>query len=391
MRRLSKWVAVVMVAVTAGLLGQGGADAGLELDLSETLDRSQPSVLGKTAECGPLNTALYLPSANGVVCVHDAVDGLPGPFDPAKASAAAIEPLEPLCYGNGVNGNRVHVLYAHIEGQPNNIGPVSVEIRKLYLPRMEAVFRRTSAAQGREIGVRFHAPGCQIAIDTVVVPAATAALKGDFARTAAVMDAVTAAGYDSLDRKYLVFADMASEGPLCGVAASVNGSVEGLLGLPPVAKLPYGLADNPTPANPGNINLSPVANSIAIAFKGVTSAAGPTGVVGSCWGGGSSGARTETHELLHTLGAVQVTAPNSNGFGHCFDGPDIMCYTEGGVKVINACPNSKGIEQLDCNSDDYFAMSPPVGSYLQTHWNTAMSTFLGPQPVDDIPVELPRL
>ena len=29
-------------------------------------------------------------------------------------------------------------------------------------------------------------------------------------------------------------------------------------------------------------------------------------------------------------------------------------------------------------------MSPPLGSYLSTHWNIANSTFLGPQPVDAV-------
>ncbi len=32
------------------------------------------------------------------------------------------------------------------------------------------------------------------------------------------------------------------------------------------------------------------------------------------------------HELSHNLGAVGDSAPHSSGYGHCFDGNDVMCY-----------------------------------------------------------------
>ena len=89
------------------------------------------------------------------------------------------------------------------------------------------------------------------------------------------------------------------------------------------------------------------------------------------------------HEVFHTLGAVQNSAPNATGGLHCNDGFDLMCYADSpDPKSVqrNACepltyPFSGA---LDCNGDDYFNPSPAPGSYLATHWNTYSSPFLAP-------------
>ena len=91
----------------------------------------------------------------------------------------------------------------------------------------------------------------------------------------------------------------------------------------------------------------------------------------SCWN-----AYTVTHEIMHTLGAVQPSAPHSTPSGHCYNGIDIMCYddsssTSSVQKIV--CPSTSyrpgGL--LDCNGDDYFAVNPYPGSYLSTHYNIA--------------------
>lgn len=65
------------------------------------------------------------------------------------------------------------------------------------------------------------------------------------------------------------------------------------------------------------------------------------------------------HEMLHTLGAVQSDAPNSDGNSHCNQGADVMC------QAGTLCPTLT----LDCNKDDYFRPTPPLGSYLFKNFN----------------------
>ncbi len=79
--------------------------------------------------------------------------------------------------------------------------------------------------------------------------------------------------------------------------------------------------------------------------------------------------RVMLHELGHTLGAVQDSAPHATGAKHCTDGRDVMCYRDGGryapLYTSKACQRS----YFDCNLDDYFNVSPLTGSYLEDHWN----------------------
>ena len=94
--------------------------------------------------------------------------------------------------------------------------------------------------------------------------------------------------------------------------------------------------------------------------------------MGNCWVD-----TVAAHELLHTLGAVQDTAPNATHYGHCTDEWDVMCYRDGQDTVELYYPCPKAHENLvDCNHDDYFSTNPPLGNYLRTHWNTATSAFL---------------
>lgn len=79
------------------------------------------------------------------------------------------------------------------------------------------------------------------------------------------------------------------------------------------------------------------------------------------------------HEIFHTLGAVQKSAPHSNGYGHCTDGLDVMCYPEHGIKVDMIC-DIQNI--LDCNHDDYYSLNVKPDSYLSDHWNVANSLYL---------------
>lgn len=118
------------------------------------------------------------------------------------------------------------------------------------------------------------------------------------------------------------------------------------------------------------------------------------------------------HEVGHTMGAVQPSAPNEyNGF-HCFDGVDVMCYgtvagdlgAPDGTYGDHYCapddawrgwsPYSFSVQQdvvvppFDCAADHdsrlgvhfnadgdpgdfFFAPSGGLGPYLGAHWNVA--------------------
>ena len=91
-----------------------------------------------------------------------------------------------------------------------------------------------------------------------------------------------------------------------------------------------------------------------------------------CWANGG----TATHELFHTLGAVQENAPhydNSDDGGHTNQTKDIM-YKDSSRGPATSCSDVT----IDCGSDDYFHPNPTGanGTYLRRNWNTADSRFL---------------
>jgi hypothetical protein len=97
----------------------------------------------------------------------------------------------------------------------------------------------------------------------------------------------------------------------------------------------------------------------------------------------STGAYIFLHEVGHTLGAVQVSAPHSSGAGHCYTSSDVMCYADGGPwfqgggAMVSVCPPMPdGQHAFDCEGGDYYELDPAPGSYLAEHWNTADSGWL---------------
>lgn len=90
------------------------------------------------------------------------------------------------------------------------------------------------------------------------------------------------------------------------------------------------------------------------------------------------------HESGHTMGAVQESAPHYSGNGHCWDGLDVMCYSDGGYNSGSysetSCPRPGAflsselpheLYPFDCGGDDYFNPRPPAQSYISDHWNLA--------------------
>ncbi|HEX8648343.1 MAG TPA: LamG domain-containing protein [Thermoleophilaceae bacterium] len=83
------------------------------------------------------------------------------------------------------------------------------------------------------------------------------------------------------------------------------------------------------------------------------------------------------HELFHTLGAVNETAPQATQNGHCADGIDVMCYDDGGMYpgqsyTEGTCPSANPVA-IDCGQDTYFDTSPAPNSWLSSHWQLGWS------------------
>jgi hypothetical protein len=128
-----------------------------------------------------------------------------------------------------------------------------------------------------------------------------------------------------------------------------------------------GIATAATDDSPGSTNVANSGRSLARVFGWCTADPDMRSVdLGSI----------AAHELMHTLGAVQPTAPHATPNGHCTDEDDAMCYADGGGAMQDVCPAELLLGAFDCNKDDYFNPAPPAGTYLATHWNTANNVFL---------------
>ncbi|TMK89018.1 MAG: hypothetical protein E6G57_03710 [Actinobacteria bacterium] len=240
----------------------------------------------------------------------------------------------PPCYDDGQSGDRVQAIYAHAADVSDRYGSLVPSIRQ-WAADADAVFNRSAAETGGVRHVRFVTDSsCQIAVLDVQL-----STTGDDNMGNTVQE-LQAQGYKGSNRKYLVWTDA---NVYCGIAQV------------------YG--DD----SAAQTNLSNGASSVAGEVARVDNA---------CWGLDSSNQSIEAHELMHTLGGVQTSAPHATKYSHCWDDSDRMCYDDGsGAAMSQVCPASHE-NTFDCNHDDYFSTNPPTGSYLATHWNTATSSFL---------------
>lgn len=243
---------------------------------------------------------------------------------PTERSAAAV------CDGDGTSGKRVQALYVRGNGQADRYGQLVGQFQT-FADQIDDIFVEAAGRLGGGVRhVRYVTDAnCRATVANVTIAQA------DMATVDTITNAIKAQGYNRADRKYIVWFD--KDG--CGLAFGNGGN------------------DTPGASNPYN--------------------AGPHyATVGTgCWSWQATG-----HELLHTLGAVQRSAPHSSAFGHCWDDEDIMCYDDGGLPnppggLQKVCPGAPE-NQIDCKGDDYFNTNPPAGSYLATHWNVANSAYL---------------
>ncbi|MFD4671623.1 ricin-type beta-trefoil lectin domain protein [Lentzea sp. NPDC058450] len=255
------------------------------------------------------------------------MDDLPNEF---REPSPALSAQSVVCDGDGVSGKRVQAVYVRGDQSPDRYAQLVGQFQT-FADQIDSAFVEAGSRLGGGVRhVRFVTqPDCRAKVDNVVVP------QSAMSSPSAVADQLAARGYNRADRKYLFWHDSGG----CGVAWGAPGD------------------DRPGADNGYN--------------SGPSYAAVGTG----CWTWQAS-----AHELLHTLGAVQRSAPNSTAFGHCWDDEDIMCYDDGGIPnppggLVKVCPGAPE-NQIDCGGNDYFHTNPPAGSYLATRWNVARSQFL---------------
>lgn len=245
------------------------------------------------------------------------------------ASPAPILARDPTlgvvaCDGDGTSGNRVQVLYVHAADVPSRYDTYLASFQQ-WSAEVDNIFQESAAETGGFRRVRFVTDAsCKPQIIHVTLSA-----QGDdsFGK---MIGELMAQGYNRTDRKYLIFADARG---YCGIS-----NIE--------------FDDSPEQWN---------ANNSGPHFARVDAA---------CWS-----SVIAAHELMHMLGGVQLTAPNSDGNFHCRDGYDNMC-DHSGQPIQIVCPDATNDNRFDCGHEDYFNVNPAVGSYLATHWNPAHSKFL---------------
>lgn len=288
--------------------------------------------LAEDNPCGPGLT--QLPQSRR--CTHGP-DDLPsaGSTAPGTGRIATADsqrnPANAACDGDGTSGFRVQVLYLRSSSGTDHYDEELGNIRD-WAEGASTILRNSSlAAAGQEMGFTYvMTPDCEIDVQNVVL--SPAAIRS-FDATIVTLDQQ---GYDQIDRIYLLFADTNTAG-ICGIGT-------------------MWWDDSALPSNDNNRG-----PSYARADR-------------ECWS-----AHTAAHELMHNLGGVQRTAPNTTGYGHCIDEYDVMCYPDDARArpLRYDCKPQSTYEYLyDCHNDDYFNPSPAPSTYLASHWNTANNWFL---------------
>lgn len=321
----SSLLVLIMLVLGIAVVAQTPAEAGVQAD------EAVPSSM-----CDGLQT--LLPEVG--LCTH-------GP-DPAPAEAAVGKgggvpvPRRALaCVGDGRSGQRVEVLYLHGPGARAAGDTRRSEVTR-WVEQVEWTVQASAERLGGDRGVRWRTDSCALRIASHQV--SVAALR-DFAT---MVEELRDGGFHRTDRTYLLFVD---SNAYCGIATAPR--------------------DDRSNNNRAD------------------STAGYARVDRPCWTTGDDGHHSiAAHELVHTLGAVQASAPNGTNGAHCTDEHDLLCYDDGtGGPTRTVCADDDGSPSgsrdandrlLDCRGDDYFHPAPRPGSYLASHWNTADSARLHP-------------
>ena len=262
------------------------------------------------------------------LCLHGE-DSAPEGVEAASGAAGSTGTTGSIgCYGNGTDGRRVRAVYARPQSAPDRYAE-SLPALRGWAAGVSAQLDESAARTGGRRHLRYATtpgPSCAVTVLSVVLPDTA------FTSFRSTVDALERRGLDAPFSKYLVWADVDR---VCGMATSFVDDSPGL----------------------DNLNNGSLPSYARIDRR--------------CWG------KVETHEVVHMLGGVQRSATNATQGFHCSDGLDVMCYDDGtSGSAQRAVCGKERVRVLDCRNDDYFSTAAPRGSYLQTHWNTARSSFL---------------
>lgn len=271
-----------------------------------------------------------------LLCTHGA-DHAPATL--ADGAGSPVPRKSVTCLGDGRSGQRVQVLYVH----GSNHGPASSALRsdiRSWAEQVEWTVWASARGHGGDRRVRWQTSACAVQVTSQVVSSAALLDFGTMVKE------LRSRGYKRSDRSYLAFVH---SGAYCGIATAPRDDSR---------------TSNRADRTPGYARVD----------RG-------------CWDTGDKGYHSiAAHELMHTLGAVQRSAPNATSGAHCTDEHDLLCYDDGtGGSVRIVCKDNDSSTYgsgdrydrlLDCRGDDYFNPSPRSGSYLTRHWNTADSARL---------------
>lgn len=260
---------------------------------------------------------LAVDAAAGAWRTHADAPGAGNPLEPARDPApyplACAAPGEPATV----------LVYARPSDAPDRYAEMAPRIVAM-AEKANGLLHEDAAAHGANVSLRARCgPDARpsVAREALAAP-------GDADTWEGIVDELRLRGYDEAHEKYAVWYE--------GRVGAFGGQ---------------GLWRDDD--RPGAENANNVGGSFSIVY-GVA-----TGTTYVLW----------LHEHLHTMGAVQHSAPHSTGAWHCNDGRDVMCEVDAGPRSDYETVCSRLI--LDCNADDYFRPYPPEGSYLATHWNLA--------------------
>lgn len=251
----------------------------------------------------------------------------PDPVAPLSVPPSAVPATEPRCISSAIEDAYVtRVIYARAVDDTDGYAAHRGRIRSALRTAMGTVDAAAVATGAGGATLKLICDGSgEIVVDNVVLP--TPMAEADFST---VVRDLAALGYaDPRARHWVLYDDTGA--CACGGTGHIS----------------YDDSPNVWNANNGN-GATPV---FAVNF------------------GYSTSSRLWLHELGHNLGAVQNSAPNTTLAGHCIDGRDTMCYSDGGPRGSAYSTSSCSIEVFDCGKDDYFNAQPAVGSYLDRRWN----------------------